>query len=141
MNLNNILQRIDELLEKGLTQSAADISEIAAGTPTLIEQVYGTHSTQHDMILAVEKQVYEGALDTFELVGFRERLYGRLRSLKSDATEGRIVNLQAEARGEVFGDFIVLARKALDEGEKEVAAVLACAALKRGLKEISCRIH
>ena len=37
--------------------------------------------------------------------------------------------------GEVFGDFVALARTALAEGQKDVAAVLACAALEDALKK------
>ena len=135
MDLDNMLQRIDQLLEKGETKSEADISEIATETTTLFESAYGRHSTQLDQVLILQKLVYEGALADFELVSFRERLYGCLQALKSDATEGRIVSFQLKVRGEVCGDFIVLAHKALDEGQKNVAAVLACAALEDSLKQ------
>ena len=39
--------------------------------------------------------------------------------------------------GEVFGDFVAAAKKALDEGSKDVAAVLACAALEDALKRFA----
>ena len=73
--------------------------------------------------------------DIFALGHYRDQLNGCLRALKADVAEGRIVDIQSEARGEVFGDFIALARRALDEGEKKVAAVLACAALEDSLKQ------
>ena len=47
---------------------------------------------------------------------------------------GNIFNVELRVSGEVFGDFIVLARHALAEGHKDVAAVLACAALEDALK-------
>ena len=135
MDLNNILRRIDQLLEKGLTESEVDIAEIATGTATLFELVYGPHSTQHNKVLKLQELVYEGALATFELISFRDRLYGCLRALKSDSIEGRIISLQTKARGEIFGDFIVLAHRALDDDKTNVAAVLACAALEDSLKQ------
>ena len=137
MDLENMLQRIDELLEKGDTESQADIAEIASGAATLFETAYGKHSTQPKQVLELQTQVCLGVgiLTTSELIGFKNSLYGCLRTLKSDATEGRLVDFQAEARGEVFGDFIALARRALDEDEKDVAAVLACAALEDSLKQ------
>jgi hypothetical protein len=39
--------------------------------------------------------------------------------------------------GEVFGDFVALAKQALSEGNKDVAAVLACAALEDALKRFA----
>jgi hypothetical protein len=39
--------------------------------------------------------------------------------------------------GEVLGDFVSLARSALGEGYKDVAAVLACAALEDALKRFA----
>lgn len=63
-----------------------------------------------------------------------ERLHGYLRELKESITDGLIANIQSEARGEALGDFLVLARESLDAEQKEVAAVLACAALEDALK-------
>lgn len=61
-------------------------------------------------------------------------LFDLLKSAKEDFDGGYVFNVDLRVSGEVFGDFIVLARKALDEGHEEVAAVLACAALEDALK-------
>ena len=53
---------------------------------------------------------------------------------KQDFDGGYTFNVELRVSGEVFGDFIVLARHALSEGHKEVAAVLACAALEDALR-------
>jgi hypothetical protein len=53
---------------------------------------------------------------------------------KDDFEGGYVFNVELRVSGEVFGDFVVLARKALEEGHKDVAAVLACAALEDALK-------
>ena len=137
MDLNNILQRIDQLLVFEYRQSRDQgvIAEIAAGTTSLFELVYGTHSKQLEQVLPLQKLLYEGCLDPYDSYVVRDRLCGCLQSLKSDLTEGRIVSLQAEAQGEVFGDFLTSARRALGEGQKNVAAVLACAALEDSLKQ------
>ena len=133
---DNVLQRIDELLTKDLQGTTeAGTAEIVAGTIKLHELLYSPRSTQLDMVVTQQKQMYKNKTDIRELTRFRDRFYGCLQSLKSDIMEGRMVDFQAEARGEVFGDFIVLARRALDEGEKRVAAVLACAALEDSLKQ------
>ena len=115
--------------------SQADIAELAAGTITILQLVYCIHSTHIEQILTLQKQVYSERVVDYLLRSFKDHLCGYLRSLRSDAIEGRIVNLQAEARGEVFGDFLTSARRALDEHEKDVAAVLACAALEDSSKQ------
>jgi hypothetical protein len=55
-------------------------------------------------------------------------------SAKSDFEGGYVFNVELRISGEVFGDFTALARQSLDEGHKDVAAVLACAALEDALK-------
>lgn len=61
-------------------------------------------------------------------------LFHMFTSAKEDFEGGYVFNVELRVSGEVFGDFVVLARKALDEGHKDVAAVLACAALEDALK-------
>jgi hypothetical protein len=55
-------------------------------------------------------------------------------SAKSDFDGGYVFNVELRISGEVFGDFVALARYSLSEGNKDVAAVLACAALEDALK-------
>lgn len=56
------------------------------------------------------------------------------RSAKADFEGGYVFNVEIRVSGEVFGDFVLLARQALSEGHKDVAAVLASAALEDALK-------
>lgn len=53
---------------------------------------------------------------------------------KDDFEGGYVFDVDLRVSGEVFGDFVVLARHALSEGHKDVAAVLASAALEDALK-------
>ncbi len=53
---------------------------------------------------------------------------------KEDYEGGYVFSLERAVSGEVFGDFVLLAEQSLAEGNKEVAAVLACAALEDALK-------
>lgn len=64
-------------------------------------------------------------------------LYGVFESAKSDFDGGYVFNVDLRVSGEVFGDFIVLAKHALSTGKKDVAAVLACAALEDALKRFA----
>jgi hypothetical protein len=61
-------------------------------------------------------------------------LFHIFTSAKEDFEGGYVFNVELRVSGEVFGDFVTLARTALDEGHKDVAAVLACAALEDTLK-------
>ncbi|WP_218151147.1 DUF4145 domain-containing protein [Nitrosospira briensis] len=62
---------------------------------------------------------------------------GIFRAAMADYKGGYTFSYQAAIAGEVYGDFIVLAKNALGEGSKDVAAVLACAALEDALKRLA----
>ena len=55
-------------------------------------------------------------------------------SAKEDFEGGYVFDVDLRVSGEVFGDFVALARQSMLEGHKDVAAVLACAALEDALK-------
>lgn len=64
-------------------------------------------------------------------------LQGIFLSAKEDFEGGYVFNVDLRISGEVFGDFVVMAKHALAEGHKDVAAVLACAALEDTLKRFA----
>ena len=137
MNLEDkILNRINELLEKQTDPvSLTDASEITFAVINILESIYGAHSTQLGMVETLEQRTHSLKTTQGTKASIIVRhLEGYLRELKSAISEGRIVNIQSEVRGEVLGDFLALAREALHEGQKDVAAVLACAALEDALK-------
>ena len=68
-----------------------------------------------------------------------EQLKGILLAAKSDYEGGYLFSLKDRVSGEIFGDFVALANRCLDEGNKDTAAVLACAALEDALKEYAAR--
>ena len=134
MNLEDrILNRIDRLLDKGLDKlslrdsvSYADTAEFSLAVTNIFATIYGTSSPQLDMVK--EAQEWTRPIVIVQL------LHGYLRELKEAIGAGLVVNVQSEAQGEVLGDFLDLARKAIAEEQKNVAAVLACAALEDALK-------
>ena len=133
MNLEDkILDRINQQLDQG-----RNLSELYVTVTSSFQMIYGPNSAQLRLVETVREQVYNrperGRTATNDW-DFKEELYGCLRGLKAEIEGGLIVNIQTQARGEVFGDFLVLAREALDEEQKDVAAVLACAALEDALK-------
>jgi len=66
-----------------------------------------------------------------------QKAVGIFIAAKSDYEKGCYISLEKMVSGEVFGDFIAAAKKSLDEGNKDVAAVLACAALEDALKRFA----
>lgn len=59
---------------------------------------------------------------------------GIFRAAKEDYEGGYIFGLERILSGEIIGDFVTLAKAALQDGKKDVAAVLASAALEDALK-------
>ena len=59
---------------------------------------------------------------------------GIFSAAKSDYEGGYLFKVEATLTGEIFADFVVAAKHALPDGQKDVAAVLACAALEDALK-------
>jgi hypothetical protein len=63
-------------------------------------------------------------------------LGGIFSAAKEDFEGGYAIKLEASVAGEIFADFVALAKEALNQNQKNVAAVLACAALEDTLKRI-----
>ena len=130
MNLEDkMLDQINQVLKQG------QLAELYVTVTNMFGRIYGPHSPQLRVVETLQKQVYDGQTNDYgKTLEFSSHLRGCLRTLASEIRSGLIVNIQSEARGEVFGDFLILAREALDEEQKNVAAVLACAALEDALK-------
>ena len=61
-------------------------------------------------------------------------LRGIFRGAMEDFEGGYVFNVDLKISGEVFGSFVTLAKQSLADGHKDVAAVLATAALEDALK-------
>lgn len=102
----------------------------ATSAQSLIRAVYGESSPQYQNFLAL----YNDCTGDDHQV---EGLLGLFLAAKSDFDGGYVFNVDLRVSGEVFGDFVVLAKQALSEGHKDVAAVLACTALEDALKRFA----
>lgn len=102
----------------------------ATSAQSLIAAVFGEHSPHHRNFSAA----FSEAVKLYGNADNVKRLQGIFRSAKEDFDGGYVFNVDLRISGEVFGDFIVLAKRALAEGHKDVAAVLASAALEDALK-------
>jgi uncharacterized protein DUF4145 len=99
----------------------------ATSAQNLILAVFGEQSPHYTNFVAAFKDCngYDYEVDVLKGVFF---------SAKEDFEGGYVFDVDLRVSGEVFGDFITLARQSLSEGYKDVAAVLACAALEDALK-------
>lgn len=101
----------------------------ATSAQSLIRAVFGEASEHYVNF----KITYEKSADHASEKYVRT-LFNIFDSAKEDYEGGYVFDVELTVSGEVFGDFVTLARTALDEGHKDVAAVLACAALEDALK-------
>ena len=60
--------------------------------------------------------------------------FGMLEAAQRDFDGGYLFDFEKKITGELLGDFVNLAKAAIREGHKDVAAVLACSALEDALK-------
>ncbi len=97
---------------------------------SLILAVYGETSPHYRNFVKVFDSCNGSDRDVLSLRGI-------FLSAKDDFDGGYVFNVDLRVSGEVFGDFVVLAKQSLSEGHKDVAAVLACAALEDALKRFA----
>ena len=110
--------------------SSGDFEEWATSAQNLIKTVFGEDSPHYINFT----NAFWVAVKYSRLAEKVKPLQGIFRSAKEDFDGGYVFNVDLRISGEVFGDFIVLAKHALAEGQKDVAAVLASAALEDALK-------
>ena len=94
---------------------------------SLIKAVFGTDSP-HYLNFASALKDCNGRGDNIKA------LQAIFMSAKEAYEGGYVFNVELSISGEIFGDFVVLAKQSLAEGYKDVAAVLASAALEDALK-------
>lgn len=133
---NNLLQRIDELLNVQASGEGFDMAgEVYLSTVSLAAQLYGPNSPQVNAIKQIKADVQSSNwAERAKINMLAEQCKGSLKSMASDIDGGRLGSLRLEYQGQIFADFINVAKEALEENSKDVAAVLACAALEDCLK-------
>lgn len=99
----------------------------ATSVQNLVLVVYGEKSPHYRNFVAA----YEACSGSGSQV---RAMQGLFLSAKEDFEGGYVFDVDLRVSGEVFGDFVALARQSLAQGHKDVAAVLACAALEDALK-------
>lgn len=99
----------------------------ATSVEALIGAACSQHSPYYTNFVRVREKCYGNASDIKSLAGI-------FRSAKEAFDDDYFFDPEREVSAEVFGSFIVLAKQALAEDNKDVAAVLASAALEDALK-------
>lgn len=102
----------------------------STSSQNLILAVFGDHSPHYSNFVTAFKAC-QGQDYSINV------LKGIFLSAKDDFEGGYIFNVDLRISGEIFGDFIAMAKHSLSEGHKDVAAVLACAALEDTLKKFA----
>lgn len=142
----NISKRIDQLLEdtkkiinRNDSYDSVMVEKTVFGTLSVINICYGENSPQHRSLLELRSNYVKGGTgwkysNSYEIQNF---ITGLLNTLKIDIEYNLLNSLQEQIAGEIYGDFISLAKRLVDEGFKDPAAVLACGALEDSMKKFA----
>ena len=135
-----IVKRIDQLLHLlGAGGQPQEIGpQVYTGTLQLASLVYGPDSHQVDAVKEIHKRCtsHQIRLD-IQHRNLMLELAGTLRNYRTEVEDGLITSIQKQAQGGVLSDFVAISKQALQDGLKDVAAVLACAALEDCLKKFA----
>jgi uncharacterized protein YutE (UPF0331/DUF86 family) len=151
-NMNDrIVAEVDELvaIAEKLSQDASqsdsslgherieELSTIASRGGQLILRLYGQDSQYQINFQKVLKTNYFTTMHRSYFNHISE-LLGILRGVQHDIKSGMLSDFRQLLQAEIFADFIALAKEVLDDN-KDVAVVLACAALEDALKRVAIK--
>ncbi len=144
MTTEDILKRIDELIGLGNAVLAAKIPAMAYSSASVdngkfrgfrsaslsfLERIFGTSQTYYKEFIEHVRNNWPSHTE----VGINI-----LQAAKAEIEGGWLFTVEGQVSAEIFADFIALAKEALDDN-KDVAAVLACAALEDALKRVAIK--
>lgn len=130
------LKVITEYLDlvKPLSPNGSVFNQVYFGTLTLLETLYTSNNVRISSLVKFKSERYDPNPTITHLTNnFRENLIGILNSIKTDIENDLIVNIEKQIIGSVVADFISLAKSSVEQN-KDVAAVLASAAIEDSLK-------
>lgn len=140
MKLDELVKRVDEIIHMGNSVLAsADYGEhyatvdsgkfagFRAGSLSFLERTFGRGQTYYDEF----SQKVNGPFPDQVKSGINV-----LQAVKDELAGGWVFDIKGLISAEILGDFIGLAKESLDEN-KDVAAVLVCAALEDALKRVA----
>ena len=142
MTTKDILKRIDELIGLGNATQATKFERsyvtyvnngkfrgFRSASLSFLERIFGARHTYYkEFTEHVNKP-----MPTYAEAGIN-----MLQAAKAEIEGGWLFTVEGQISAEIFADFIALAKEALDDN-KDVAAVLACAALEDALKRVAIK--
>lgn len=136
--LDELTNEVSQLRAKSAHDDCSDVMsetkavEIATRGYAAIERIAGKDSRYYVRAEQIrEDQAYE-QLKVLRLVGV-------LQSLSADLKAGYLRSVEELIHGELFGDFLEMARHLSESGYKDAAAVIAGSALEAHLRQLAKR--
>lgn len=144
----NLVKRIDEVLDSSVgiivdyvaeSYNTDTVEKSIFGTISILNICYGENSHQTKSLLSLRDKYVKAQLAwKFDsAMEIKSLIHGLLNSLKADISFNLLSSLENQAAAEIYGDFISLAKRLINEGQKDSAAVLACGALEDSLKKFA----
>ncbi|EMJ98769.1 MULTISPECIES: hypothetical protein [unclassified Leptospira] len=134
-----ILKRIEQLkLISGTQNIYQATEELYTGTLSLASMVYGVNSPQFASLKDIRNTIAGSKYNEnakFEVIF--HTVLGFLTNFQKEVEDDLLSSLEREISGDLFADFVLMARLSIEAGNKDVAAVLACAALEDSLKRLA----
>jgi hypothetical protein len=138
MNIQEkIINRFQELEQQsfkvpsvGSRIDSEQFQQWATSAIHLIGVVFGKNSPHYSNFAGVYKR-YIGVRSDFN------EMRGIFLAAKDDYEGGYLFQAESVLSGEIFSSFVIAAKHALEDAYKDVAAVLACAALEDALKRFA----
>ena len=123
--------RIDELVKRlskinidmlNDDKERSTVEGCFAGTLTILNSVYGPNSAQVKSLFEIKKAFTKTSYSSeYELVSQAQARKGILQNTKEEIDSNLLKTISAETAGEVFGDFLLLAKAQLKNGYIPVA--------------------
>ncbi|MCW5906543.1 MAG: hypothetical protein KIS94_01705 [Chitinophagales bacterium] len=128
---------LKSIVKTPIVESESFCHEVYSSTISLLQSLYDKHDHRAHKL----KERYNTLLVPDDDRFFAPDLllpvcHGKLKGILNDIDNDLIGDLESQISSEIFGNFLLSAAHALDEGNKEFSAVLASAALEDVLKKI-----
>ena len=141
---DKIEQRLEELTRRGAGRWSgySDMIAWAGNILRIVEILKGKDAPATKTLQNIydDFSTYRGKHGQVRSDHFIDSFRGTLAAVKSDYEAGLLVDIRAEIRSEVHGDFFGQAQSLLEQGLKDPAAMLIGAVLEDALRQL-CQKH
>lgn len=132
--LKTLIAEYDSLASTAKYEDLSDLPEaevvrLKMRCESALNRIAGGSSAYSNRITAILRS---NCVDSFELL----QLFAIAKALRDDIEAGYLKSFAELIHGEVFGDFLEMAKHLLDEGYKDAAAVIAGSTLEGHLRQL-----